>query len=254
MNNHIELSDELIEQYLLGELEGEALSVFEARLKSDPEFRAKTEERKVLFEMLKKIEFQKALHDLRATRNATPSNTGMSIRSVGKNRKRIHRIIYVAAALLVLISVPLFLVYQNNSNSSRLVAQYFEPYDNVLTFRGDEDDVLVQQAMQAYDHGKWKECIERSEKALRQHPENSAELMFYIGVAALAEGKGRKAVFYLSNPQTTQSKLDFAAEWYLALAYLDVHEKGKAIEKLRKIKNSGSSYALRAKELLQKLN
>lgn len=246
-------SDELIEQYLLGELKGEALRAFEARLETDPELRTKTEERKELFEMLERIEFRKTLNDLRATRKAASSSSALTASYATKNRKRLYRVISLAAALLVLISVPLFLIYQNNSNKDRLVEKYFEPYDNVLTFRGDEDDILVQQSMQAYDRGNWNECIERSEKALRQHPESTAELMFYIGVAALAEGRGKKAVYYLSNSETTKSKLAFAAEWYLALAYLKIRKKDKAVVKLRQIKSSGSSYASVATELLREL-
>ena len=246
-------SDELIEQYLLGELKDEALQAFEARLKTDPEFRTKTEERKELFDLLERMEFRKTLSDLRATRKAAPSNDILTKSFVPRSRKRLYRVISLAAAMLILISVPIFLINQNNSKKDRLVEKYFEPYDNVLTFRGDEDDILVQQAMQAYDRGNWNECIERSEKALRQHPESTAELMFYIGVAALAEGRGKKAVYYLSNSEITKSKLAFAAEWYLALTYLKIREKDKAVVKLRQIKSSGSSYAAAAEELLRDL-
>lgn len=246
-------SDELIEKYLLGELKGEALQAFEARLETDPEFRSRTEERKELFEMLKRMEFRKTLNDLRTTRKTASMSDTLTASYATRNRKHLYRVISLAAVMLILVSVPLFLIYQKNSKSDRLVAKYFEPYDNVLTFRGDEDDILVQQAMQAYDRGQWNECIKRSEKALRQHPENTAELMFYIGVAALAEGRGKKAIYYLSNSEIAKSKLAFAAEWYTALAYLKIREKDKAVVTLRQIKSSGSSYGAAAKELLQEL-
>lgn len=165
--------------------------------------------------------------------------------------------IIVAAAAVVLMLIGVWFLLQDNpvKNSTKLYAQYYQPFDNViLPVNRSNSNVLkentLQQAFIFYENGMYKEA----EKLFTQLPDSIAftpDIQFYQSLILLENDKNKEAQIILEK-LILQNDFQFQkqAEWYLALAYLKVDNREKTNILLEKIsKDMGHPFEKEAKEL-----
>ncbi|NRB52550.1 MAG: tetratricopeptide repeat protein [Saprospiraceae bacterium] len=119
----------------------------------------------------------------------------------------------------------------------QLVAEHLNFYEVVSSTRGPggENSMLLVEALNFYNDGKWK----RAQTAFQQLYEQSqaAEYLLYQGVCALKSGEPLTAITLLE--EFTDHVEEFpilkdGAAWYLALSYL----QSKQVEKSKLILNA----------------
>src|SRR5690554_3925142 len=77
-----------------------------------------------------------------------------------KQRPRNRKWLYVAASIIVLIGISMF-VFNRQPAHTELYATYFKPYPNTVApiVRGNESDLDNQEAFVAYENGNYGEAF-----------------------------------------------------------------------------------------------
>ena len=239
----------LIEQYLGGELTGEALKEFEQKLRDEPEWQRDVDLHRELGDFLgdkKGLELRAALKEV-----------GSKPRS-GKQRTLLIRYIPIAATFALLITVTILLLNKSETlDPQQLFAQNFTPYEMVLNPRSvaiNPKEELRNSAINAYESANYREAI-----VLFNQLETSNSLgmapVFYKGICYLALGDTRQAIDVFEELlKSGNSLFTEQTNWYLGLAYLQSNEKAKALSQFQSISQSGGYKADAARKILDKLN
>ena len=77
--------------------------------------------------------------------------------------------------------------------------------------------------------------------------------MFYKGLALLGNGQAVQAEQVLTTLNPTETVPRETIDWYLALTYIQLENRDRAIILLKKVSNTEGGYQTKAKELLTKL-
>lgn len=199
-------------------------------------------------------EFQKTIHTLNQrhfqnNQKETPKQEA-TIRSINPRR----RFLAIAAAVIVLVvsSVLIWNVLQSESpSSSELFAANYEPY--TIGQRSGNDDLteVEKAAFENYADGNYKTAILNFQILVTQNPTNETYLLG-LGSAYLSTQQTINAIkiFDLINDSSINYQ---AAQWYLALAYLQNDEVETAKKTLEALAQGERTYAIKAKELLKQL-
>ncbi len=232
---------ELIEQYLAGELEGEALRDFEAQLKSNPDLAKAVGEQRLthkavdIYAQIKTKEQVKSLHE--------------QVRQ-GRRRQR-TLMIPLAASIALLIAVGLWLFSGNNTpTTDELVAANFDLYPNRITTMGETDSLLAI-AMEAYEEKEFETALRVFSEMPNDLPE-AALIHLYGGVSYLGLHEPDNALLVLGRIGE-DSPYREAARWYEALAYLEKQQTEEARTVLEQIVQEGAFPGEKARILLGEL-
>jgi len=236
---------ELIERYLNDELNAEERKQMEQRMSVDPEFRRKLE----VFR-----EFQQMYSEDTQSFRTLLKEVNEEYRQDRKPKNN-YWLIAASVSLIGLLAAAYFLFLSPASLPEELYAQNFSlPADN-LTVRGDEDQQLLNEAMALYNDRQFDEALQRFDAWEAQHTD-SIPVMFYSAVSHMAVGEMRPAIEQLKTIMLDRSadvSYSAASRWYLALAYLKVDQKEEARSLLRDLDGGSSSYATKARNLLDQL-
>ena len=159
----------------------------------------------------------------------------------------------IAAAVVLLIVVSARMLY---THTDQAIAHQFAEAYAAPPVRGElGPEEIVNQGLEAYQDERYAGAIDFFSQLPEDHP-RYVEMRFYLGNAALQISKSQQAI---QEFQLVLSKKDVrfapAAEWYLALAYL---QDGQ-LQKTRRVAsrladNEGSAYQDEAVRLLGKLD
>jgi FimV-like protein len=157
---------------------------------------------------------------------------------------------YWAAAIIVLLLIPLYLVLNQNRKADKLFVAYFKPYQGVNVPAGDP----LSQAMREYQQRDYAQALPILERLLGEGSSEDTTL-FFKGNASLALDQAPEAIHtfesILADPLHPYYK---EAQWYLALAYLQDGERKEAKAQLKSVvKDSSHPHYQEASELLKKL-
>ncbi len=137
------------------------------------------------------------------------------------------------AAVVILFAVGSFWFF-NASSNEKIYDNYFKPDPGLPTMMATSDDYTFYDAMVNYKQGDYKTAISKWEKLEKLSPNNDT-LIYFLGVAHLADKHIDKALSYLEkSSETTTSVFVEDAYYYLALVYLKKDKRDKAIEFLKK--------------------
>jgi FimV-like protein len=157
---------------------------------------------------------------------------------------------YWAAAAIVLLLIPLYLVLRPDRQNDKLFATYFKPYQGVSVPASDP----LAQAMQEYQQRDYAQALPILNRLLGEGSSEDTTL-FFMGNVSLALENSPDAISSFrritANPKHPYYR---EAQWYLALAYLQDGEKSEAKEQLQSIVTDTSHpHHQQATELLKKL-
>ncbi len=242
---------DLIEKCLANEANTEEMALYESKIQQDATFAARVALLKSINDNkhIDSNSFEDILENLHQsyTENTTGSGT-LPTRSL--------KPYYYIAASLVLFIVAFFVIKSNNQvqSGTNLYAQYFTlPPENITTRDSGELNNHLVVAINAYRKQNFDQAIVNFNAYLDANPENDAA-NFYLGISYLANEQTEKSEKYLVKVVDNQDSIyRNAAQWYLSMAYLKSEKIGKAKSALEDITSGSSSYATKAKEILDGL-
>jgi tetratricopeptide (TPR) repeat protein len=237
---------DLIEAYLKGTLDEQALAAFQKRRQEDADF-----DREV-------IDYSQIISGIRISQERDFMSKLRHWEGEIENRQEAKvislRTMFSIAASVVLVSlVGVYLFRSGQSDHEQLFQEYFQPYENVISERTGKND-HQQRGMELYDQRKYDDAIAELKVAAIEDPDNSL-LKCYLGIAYLAEDHAQeaKAIFGSMVPGD-QSLTKEVAEWYLAMAYLKLDDEPSLKKTLEDILHQKDHlYREQAKELLKSI-
>jgi tetratricopeptide (TPR) repeat protein len=148
----------------------------------------------------------------------------------------IRRILSIAATVLIIALATVYAVLRifPGQSNDELFAEYFQPYEDVITERSGEENAL-QQGMSLYNEKKYSMAIPYLETYLKEKPTEAA-VQLYLGISYLADDKTSQAKdLFESLIRNEQGLYKDVAQWNLALIYLKTNEKGLLKKTLQEI-------------------
>jgi len=265
---------DLIEQYIEGKLQGEALTAFEARLNRDALFRKEVEEIRTLIEGIRyageqafarKVQEWENAARLLEDANSSVRNTLMAqgmeagrVRSdqepapAGSPRRKWLPIAIPAAAAIILLVWGIFALLPAPA-PQELYAVYFQPYPDLLTTMSVTTE-NQQPALTFYNQGDYETAAKKFEEILQQSPQDDL-IRLYLGVSQLQAGHPQQAIHTFEELMALgSSAYTEPAQWYKALAYLKAGQLDLCRQSLEEISHDpGHDYHQKAKKLLRAL-
>lgn len=262
---------EIIEKYIEGKLEGDALISFETRLQTDTEFRKEVEETKILINEIKRASekrFAGKVKEWESRAQLIEKATAASIQSergsgaskakedtapepgMGPGRKWAFVAIPSAAAMLLLAFwlIPSLMT----PDPAQLYAANFKPYPDLYTQMSESTDP-VQEAIEPYNEGDYASAVESFEEILQKQADDYL-VKLYLGVSLMESQKAPAALTVFDDIIENDLNYKEAAEWYKALTYLKANQVEQSKAQLEIIlAQKGHDYHKRAAKLLNKM-
>lgn len=259
---------EYIELYLLGKLEGQALRDFEHALETDQTLQMDVTLSKEVQEALNSVQAEQLfanklspLGDKYVTESLLSEDKSIEDNASTSNSRR--NIIIIVVSILTALAV-LGVWWQQNVQeeveevkeieSEQIFASYYQPYpSNTATRSSDGVDEAYQNAVKAYDEGRYADAIESLTQRVVAKPDDiPTQLLLGNSYLNVSPPKTQKAIEVFQQIATGDSVYVTTAKWYLALTHLQASEAEKAkiiFEDLSK--NTTGRYANLAKEILK---
>jgi lipopolysaccharide biosynthesis regulator YciM len=156
---------------------------------------------------------------------------------------------------------PLVLYLNSNqqSKTDKLFFTNFSPYMNITTQRGSDDSqqrsTLQNAAMHFYNNRDYNKAIVNFEELFKSQNSPDSLVQFYYGISCLGAQHNQKAVEVFSKLSSKKNYLFYdQSKWYLALSYLQNHDKEATIRTLKEIIEEKGDYTSKALNLLEELN
>jgi hypothetical protein len=237
-----EFDQEYIEKFIKGELSENEEKAFRAHLENDEKLRQETA---FLIDLRKGIEqhFNLQLKQKLQQEEKLIASRPKNLAWIG-----------IAASFILISMLSYFLM--NRTDYAAVYAENFQPYPNVLY--PSERSAAPMNEMEAfayYESGNYENAIESFIYLLENTSENREFIELYLGVSYLANLEAEKSIEILSSVvnSTAPENVKLPARWYLALAYLQQKKPEDAEPVLKILANGSSSYAARAKAVLDQL-
>ena len=158
------------------------------------------------------------------------------------------------ASLAILLSLGVLLKVQHNKLSNQQIYQkHFEPYEVTMVYRSAESDVLLKQAVAAYDAQNYTTAIGLFEQLMGSYP-NEMEYQLSLGISYMETEQYTKADNKFQGIIDHNDNLYIEpAEWYLGFCYLHTGQNIVARKHFKEIAKSNSSFNKKAKNILRKI-
>lgn len=239
-NNNIhdhQASQELIDAYLLNALDEQEKVEFEKRMKLFPDFRSLVLAQKALMYEVEEHFLKKSLDGYHSEIVDLPTKNWVTPGWMA-----------LAASVVILIAVSTWAIFSNGNSPQKLFAENFRPDPGLPTTMSTSVNYDFYYGMVNYKRQEYNEAISRWETIYAANPENDT-VVYFLGVANLANGNARQAKKYLQAAQEKPASAFFEeAQYYLALTLL----KENKLEEARQLLTKSTSPA--SVVLLKKIN
>lgn len=255
--------DELIEQYLLGNISGIWLDEFNARLDTDEHFRREVALQKAIIRNIKTAGRKEWADKLQSFHNELYSEKFeeeivQPVITMIKPRRRFYeRKSVVAAAIiigLIFISGLLFTTVNNRVDSESIFQANYIPYayleqgTRALPF---DRLNLREQAFQAYEQRNYFKSVELFKSILLKGEDET--VLFYLGNAYLSANKATDAESTFKEYLRKYEEYEAESRWYLSLSYLKQKKLKETRSVLEAISKEDNDYSKKAVLILKDL-
>jgi FimV-like protein len=235
---------QLFDDYAGNRLSTEKLKEFEMRLEADQEFKKEFDEYIQIVNGIKEFERER-LKEIMKDRK---------IRFI--NREPRNKIIYravAAAAIILILLVPAYIVYRTTTFTTRLTAEFYIKDPGLPVTMGASNNQLLGKAMIEYKDGNFQKSLDILNKLLVQNPANDT-LNYYAGICNYELNNNTKAAEQFLRISSNESVFYFPSKYDLGLVYI----KNRDFEKAKNVLNevaSGNSGTMKdkAEKLIGKL-
>lgn len=208
IHNHQEVQ-ELIDNYLMGRLDKEQINNFNERLEENPQFQKIFDEQKATFKAIEEHNLKTSLDEYHAEIIEEPEKKWLT-----------PGLLALAASVILLIGVSTWAIFYTGNSAQKVFAENFRPDPGLPTTMGTASQYEFYYGMVSYKRKEYNEAISSWEPLYAADPKNDT-LVYFLGVANLANGNARQAKTYLKLAnEKTKSAFYEDIQYYLALAYL----------------------------------
>lgn len=248
MKNH-----DLIDRYFENSLSPKEQKLFNDLLQNNAEFSTE-------------FQFQKDLKEIIAVKQQEDlKSTLVEIENRSQKNSRLMLIPkkwMVAASFLILTSLGIWGIQSKYFPSNEAIyADYFEPSRNIVQpiVRGENLNTIEYKAFVAYEAQNYYKAINLFNSV--KNPDQ-VYIDFYKGICFMSINKPEEAIDLLKSVSNSndlnenQEGFNKKSQWYLALAYVKIHDKQNAIKELTKIINDPAENVRKdaAEEILEFLD
>lgn len=242
------ITNQTIENYLLGKLSISEKEAFEKAMKTNPTLKKEVQLQK---DILGAVENMGDLLLLRRieTMSKEMDNERTIVPPLTKKAPARRRFLYLvsSAAAVLLLVVAYFSFFQVSPNE-RLFEQHFVAYElETLRSAGTDEERLFQQGAIAYEQKKYAAALIHFEKIIANNP----EARMAAGICYLQTEQLDKALEQFQGLAPTTYK--YQAQWYAALTSLKGDDMDNSKRLFRQLANSKNPYTEQAKTILQNL-
>ncbi len=240
---------ELIEKYFNKTLSSQEVEQFDIRFKADAAFAAMVDDYKDIIQGVRLAAQEDFQRDV-TTWETELKNQEQTIRPLWWNPY-----LSIAAGLLILFVAGLYFFYpKDNNNTDQLFTAYFTPYEDVVSVRGDNQQITLSEALVFYNNGEYNKAADLFESYLKEQPNNASALL-YKGISELTMNDADKAIRTFKKVTTLESIFKEQAEWYLTLSYLKAGDQQTTFTLAKKIADQPHhDYQTKASALMKQLN
>ena len=241
---------EQIEQYLTGELEGEALTLFEEQLRSDPGLAREVALHGGIAEALTEADVPELQGKLQAAHERFMEKEALP-------RKRYFgKALRIAASVALLASIT-WAIYSINkpADSDALFVDYFEAYEarSYLRSQGSFGNKTLREAYKNYEQQNYVAALPYFEETLEDSMQLS--VAFFTANCYLGTNQAEKAIpLFRQVIADSDNLLVQQAQWYLALAYMKEERKEERDQLLTVLMGGTGKYAEKARQLYEELH
>jgi hypothetical protein len=244
---------DIIEQYLNGELSGEALIAFEEQLKNDNELAAELQLYKNIEHELKQSQQNEAeenaltatLKNLGAQHFTTTAKPAAKVAAM----RRIWP--YAAAAAIVIIFFISKTLFTSTTSSEKLYAEYAVPEKLSAIVRGANNDSLTITAVNFFNQQSYIAALPLL-KMITEEDTTHADLMLALGISQLQTGNAPASISTFEKLITGETIYKYEGTFWKALALLKQDKRAGAKKILEQIPEGSSAYE-KAGKLLKEL-
>ena len=240
-----------IEDYLKNRLSDQERQAFEKQLQKDPTFRQEVADHKTLIKVstdTEALEFKKTLGRIQKQYEAVHDN--YTTKRLVQRKKPGYALYGVAAALAVLVGVGVYLYFQAASVSyPHLFKEFYEPYTHKATLRGA--DTKAAALLEEYHQGRYHLVLDGLETVV--DTTSNTQYHLYLANTYIALQQPEQAVKTLETIEEEDTYFEYA-QWYQALAWVQVKNKAKALTTLNKLIEYDGIFKEKALELKEQLN
>lgn len=210
----------LFDNFLFNKLSEEERSNFETRLNTEPEFKKEFDEYLAIVEGINIYGHSLLKQKLEA----------LKLGQIKKETKIKHlRIAISIAAVLVILMIPGFFLYQHLTINTRLYNKYYIEDNGLPVLMGFNKNVSMNEAMIEYKDKKYSIALKKLETIKTDAPNNDT-VLFYTGMCHLQLKDKNKAVENFLAIIDKNAVYYYASMYYTALTYIKDgnFEKGNA--------------------------
>jgi hypothetical protein len=253
--------DDIIEQFVLGTLEGNQLIEFQSKLLADPELKNEVALQQDLIGNIKTYGRKELREKLDVLHNRlTVAVFPEQIRSGGNKIRRLptrhwQKKYWISAAciLFLIVSAGLITLYNKTANHDALLETYYKPFSTIKGYyRSLQPSVLSEkdQAFREYDKGDYQSSVRLFTSLLEKGDDEVS--LFFLANAFLAEGNLLEAEKAFLGYLQHYRKFHDETQWYLSITYLKEKKVKEAKRLLRELANRQNDYSKNAKDILMK--
>jgi len=212
-------------------------------------------------ELRAEYEAQKSLNKFLNNKNILPLQDKLNkvendITHSNKKQTNVRRLIYTSAAVLIILATTVFIIkfYNNSPSTDELFAEYyvFNPSGEIVRGENKIKSVLSKGLIE-YDLHNYDKAIKILNQILIKDSLN-VKANFYTSMSYIETGKYKQAIAKLETLSTYDDHILIdQIKWYLALCYIKVDDKDKAIKEFSELAESNYYCKNKAKEILEKL-
>jgi tetratricopeptide (TPR) repeat protein len=229
-------TQELIDAYLMDGLSPEEKAEVELQMRLFPDFRNQVEVQSMLSRGIEEFHLKNSLNEFHEE-------------MAGAERKKRYSYTWLAlaASVLILIGLGTWAILGTSNSPQKIFAATFKPDPGLPTTMSTTSDYEFYFGMVNYKRKEYSEAISKWEALYAANPQNDT-VIYFLGVANLANGNARQATNYLKMAQDFDQSVFYEdTRYYLALALL----KENKIEEAQKILSQSKSP--QSKVLLKKI-
>ncbi len=253
----------IIEDYLNGSLSDEERKKFEDQLDHDKELADLVKMHAEVNEAIRDHELhalRNKLQELGEKYSAYPDKT-MGKRDGGykrlwRQRYLTSQVFRSVAALLLLVAIGFAIktLFFSTLPVDKVYEKYYTPYEPDVIVRSSEFvNSEFESAISNYQCGFYESALSAF-NALPVGDSNAYLLNFYRGLTYLGLEQYRQAVeCFTAIPDNWEDPHIVHRNWYLALAYLMIHDELKAQEMFLEIRASGGYYSKRSSGIIRRI-
>lgn len=232
-----------IEKYLAGQLTASEISIFEKKVREEPEWAEKVKEVKLLLLGIKENELKTRLQTIHSQMTSDASlQTEAPVRSMGSRRW------LAAASILVVAALATWWLVSRQDPYEKLYSTYYTPDPGLPTTMSVAGNYQFDKGMVAFKAGDYTEALQIWGPMANTTPSNDT-VNYFLGVTQLALQQHDKALALL-KPIANDANRPFYKDacWYTGLVLLRQGKPEAATPFIQKSNHPGST------ELIQEIN